>query len=132
VYIPIVRDSVPESLELFDFAEPSLVSGSRDDTSVPSQALYMLNNARVMKLAEATAERLFKKASSESERIDTAFRTVLSRPASSQEAASAAKFLQHFRQTESRGFRRRPVGDLAAWSALVQALFASAEFRYLD
>jgi hypothetical protein len=29
VYLPVVRDRVPESLALFDFADPSLVTGER-------------------------------------------------------------------------------------------------------
>ncbi|MCG8601671.1 MAG: PSD1 and planctomycete cytochrome C domain-containing protein, partial [Verrucomicrobiales bacterium] len=44
VYLPIVRGLVPESLALFDFADPSLLSGKREITTVPSQALYMMNS----------------------------------------------------------------------------------------
>ncbi|MEX2559704.1 MAG: DUF1553 domain-containing protein, partial [Pirellulales bacterium] len=40
VYLPVLRDRLPEVLDLFDFAEPSLVSGDRETTNVPLQALY--------------------------------------------------------------------------------------------
>jgi len=132
VYIPIVRDNVPESLELFDFAEPSLVSGSRDDTSVPAQGLYLLNNTQVMKLADATVGKLGGRNQSEVKRVDAAFRLVLGRPATKAETDSASKFLNRFKQTEARTSRRPGEIDRTAWAALVQALFATAEFRYLD
>ena len=128
VYIPVVRDHVPESLTLFDFAEPSLVTGTREDTSVPAQGLFLLNNPQVLKLSEKTAERLQKEYLSETERIDGAFRMILGRPATAKEAAGAAKFLSQFAESNTKTGRAKANG----WAALAQSLFATAEFRYLD
>ncbi|NBU29271.1 MAG: DUF1553 domain-containing protein, partial [Caulobacteraceae bacterium] len=47
VYLPVLRDHVEEMLDVFDFAEPAFVSGDRDETSVPTQALFMMNSAAV-------------------------------------------------------------------------------------
>jgi hypothetical protein len=132
VYIPIIRDNVPESLELFDFAEPSLVSGTRDDTSVPAQGLFLLNNTQVMKLADATSGKLAGRNQNETERVDAAFRLILNRSATKTERDAATKFLFRFKQTEAKTNRKPAELERAAWAALVQALFASAEFRYLD
>ena len=145
VYLPIVREHVPESLELFDFAEPSLVSGARDDTSVPAQGLYMLNNPKVIGWAEDAAGKL-KKLDSETEKIQAAFKMTLGRMPTTKEELAATNFLAKFKRTESRnvgggpggGFRPGPGGpritdvDKLAWTALMQGLFATAEFRYLD
>ena len=38
VYLPIFRDSLPESLELFDFADPAAANPGRESTNVPSQS----------------------------------------------------------------------------------------------
>ena len=54
----VVRDQLPESLALFDFADPSLVTGERATTSGPSQALYLMNSPFVIRQAEAAADRL--------------------------------------------------------------------------
>jgi hypothetical protein len=132
VYLPMIRGQVAESLELFDFAEPSLVTGAREDTSVPAQGLYLLNNPGVMKLAEKTADRLMRDYLSPTERIDAGFRLAFGRPATRTETAAAERFLERFKATESRGFRRPSDVDRAAWAAFAQALFAAAEFRYLD
>ncbi|MFM7074376.1 MAG: DUF1549 domain-containing protein, partial [Planctomycetota bacterium] len=47
VYLPQLRGLTPKSLEAFDPVDPTLVSGSRDVTTVPSQALFMLNGGFV-------------------------------------------------------------------------------------
>ncbi len=47
MYLPITRNVLPDSLELFDFADNSMVSGTRSTTIVPSQALFWMNNAAV-------------------------------------------------------------------------------------
>lgn len=57
VYLPIPRNAVPESLSVFDFAEPNTVAGSREVTTVPSQALFLLNNEFVGDAARRFAER---------------------------------------------------------------------------
>ena len=37
LYLPIIRDQLPDVLDLFDFAEPSLVTDDRETTNVPVQ-----------------------------------------------------------------------------------------------
>ncbi len=53
VYLPIAREMLPDALAVFDFAEPGFVTGSRETTSVPSQALYLLNSPFIHRRAEA-------------------------------------------------------------------------------
>ncbi len=125
VYLPVVREQVPEVLALFDFAEPSLVAGARESTSVPAQGLYLLNNPQVIRLSEKTAERLAREYLSDSERIDAAFRLAFGRPPSVAEAKAAEGFLAKFAATQKGGQK-------GAWAAFAQALFAAAEFRYVD
>jgi hypothetical protein len=132
VYIPVIRDSVPEVLDLFDFPDASLVSGSRDDTSVPSQALFMLNNPHVIELADATADRLLKKYTSITERIDAGFRLAYGRPPTQRESDAADRFLTRFTQAQTKAGGKGKDTQKAAWSAFAQALFAAAEFRYVD
>ena len=53
VYLPIVRNDLPEALRLFDMADPELVTGRRPVTNVPAQALYLMNSPFVRGCAEA-------------------------------------------------------------------------------
>jgi hypothetical protein len=126
IYLPIVRDFLPSCLEVFDFAEPSLVVAKRDASNVPTQALYMMNNPFVMEQARALAARATGGAL---ERVAFMYRAALCRPPSAQEAARAQQFLR----SESGELRLAPGQEFhpEAFVTLAQALLASAEFRYL-
>ena len=52
VYLPVVRDEEPRSLEVFDFADSSSVIGTRESSNTPNQALYMMNNRFVIQQSE--------------------------------------------------------------------------------
>jgi cytochrome c553 len=127
VYLPVVRDQVLESLALFDFADPSLVTSERATTTSPAQALYFLNSPFVIRQAEALAERVCALKGDDVHRIDRAYRLALARPPTSEERDRALAFLRDF---AARKGATDPVGK--AWPAFCQALLASAEFRYLD
>ena len=124
VYLPVVRDLLPESLSLFDFADPSLPAGERATTSGATQALYLMNSPFVIRQAEAAASRLLTDRTDDVARIELAYRRFLSRPPTSPEVDRARAFLD--------GFSKGDLTGLAAWTAFCQALYASGEFRYLD
>ena len=127
VYLPVIRDRVLESLALFDFADPSLVTGERATTTGPAQALYFLNNPFVVRQADALADRVCAEGGEAAHRVDRAYRLALARAPTVKERDRALAFLRDFaaRATEADASR-------AAWSAFCQALLAGAEFQYLD
>jgi hypothetical protein len=126
VYLPVIRDQVLESLALFDFADPSLVTGERAATTSPAQALYFMNGPLVIRQAEALAERVRAIEGDDARRVERAYRLALARPPSTGECDRALTFLREFAARARGGDPPRE-----AWSALCQALFATAEFRYL-
>ena len=131
VYLPVVRDQLPESLSLFDFADPSLVTAARATTSGPTQALYLMNSPFIIRQAEAAANRLRAIEGDDDARIKSAYLRFLSRLPTEPEKARAREFLARF--VTGNAASDQGEGRLAAaWTALCQALFASAEFRYLD
>ena len=58
VYLPIVRDEEPRSLEVFDFADSNAVIGTRESSNTANQALYMMNNRFVIQQSESFARRV--------------------------------------------------------------------------
>jgi hypothetical protein len=126
VYLPVVRDGMLESLALFDFADPSLVTGKRTTTTGPAQALYFMNGTFVARQAEALAERVRAFDGDDALSVVRAYRLALSRPPTAGEQGRALVFLREFATLAGATDPAR-----AAWSAFCQALFASAEFRYL-
>lgn len=132
VYLPIVRDLVPDILGLFDFAEPSLVVASRDVTTVPSQALFMMNSPFVSIQSEQMAKHLLElKDLDSAHRISLAYLRILSRPPNESEQTRAEDYLQQRAKGWPVTEGPTMVGTEAAWATLCQALFACAEFRYL-
>lgn len=131
VYLPVVRDAVVDSLEVFDFAEPSLVVAARDDTNVPAQALYLMNSPFVMEQSRALARRLIgSKMADDRSRILFAHRLVLGRSPTATEIERSLAFIN--RETATTDTRTgEAAGRETAWTLFAQGLFATAEFRYL-
>lgn len=129
IYLPVVRDHLPDVLELFDFAEPTLVTGHRDVTNVPLQALYLMNGPWVQQRAAALAKRVLQEKSNQETSVDRAFELCLNREPEKAEKELANAFFQVARgsiegETESE--------ELQLLTLFCQSLLASAEFRYVD
>jgi hypothetical protein len=157
VYVPVIRNFLPEMFETFDYPEPSETKGVRDVTTVPTQALFLMNSRFVIEQARAAAAKLISgPAATPQERVTRAYRETLGRAPTAAEMNRAMIFV-HASQEEAppvdpgklgmslaeqrRAARRasRNAGDAplpevspetSAWEHLYQALFASAEFRY--
>jgi hypothetical protein len=130
VYLPIVRDKLPEVLTLFDGADPSLIVTDRPTTTVPSQGLFLLNNAFVIRAADMAADQLLKSNGTDSERIRKAFVRFFGRPPTAKELAGAEAFLKRYQARLTKDRVSAPQPERESWSAFCQALFASAEFQY--
>jgi hypothetical protein len=130
IYLPIVRDNLPEALALFDAPDPSLIVADRPTTTVPAQGLFLLNNPFVIRSAEAAADKLMKSTTTETERIRQAYLTFYGRPPSEKELASAEKFLKAYTAQLAKDRVPEIRRERETWSAFTQALFASAEFQY--
>jgi hypothetical protein len=132
VYLPIIRDQVPEVLSLFDFANPGLVTGDRDNTNVPSQSLYLLNNPQVQALSDAFARRVYESGKDLNTRIANAYLLAYGRPATAKEQQATHGFFSNYAISADKAKQNGPDISMYAWSAFCQALMASAEFRYLN
>ncbi|MCX7665976.1 MAG: DUF1553 domain-containing protein [Gemmataceae bacterium] len=120
IYLPMFRNALPDTLEVFDLADPSMVTGKRNVTTVAQQALYLMNHPFPLQQAQATAEKLLvENYPNEDARIIAAYRLILGRLPNEKERGLAQKFLQ--------GKEAKP-----AWTSLVHVLFATPDFRYVN
>jgi hypothetical protein len=133
VYLPIIRDLVPDSLDLFDFADPSLMTGKRDVTTVPSQALYLMNSDFVIENSEAMARYLIDDLKLKGEKLGyTAFYLAYSRPPTSEESRKTVAYFERFLKTARDGGIADQQARYLALSTFCQSLLSSAEFRYIN
>jgi hypothetical protein len=130
IYLPIVRDNLPEALALFDAPDPSLIAADRPTTTVPAQGLFLLNNPFVIRSSEAAADKLLASTTTDTERIREAYLSFYGRPPTEKELQNAEKFIKAYGDQLAKD--RVPVGrrERETWAAFCQALFASAEFQY--
>ncbi|MDD9867558.1 MAG: DUF1553 domain-containing protein, partial [Verrucomicrobiales bacterium] len=122
VYLPIMRNSLPEMMRIFDAAEPSLIVGKRNETTVPTQALYLMNSPFVSNQAVAMARRIMNRTEQPAEGIRLAYELAFARAATDDEVSKAQNFLSEVSEEKD---------TPGQWAVFCQALIASAEFRYI-
>jgi hypothetical protein len=127
VYLMTQRIQRHPFLALFDGPDTNASTPRREISTVPTQALYFLNDPFFHARSESLAKRLL--ALPEGERIAAAHQTCFQRPPTEAERRSAPGFLASYRAQ----LRTAPEkAELAAWSAYLRTLLGSNEFLYLD
>ncbi len=133
VYLPIVRNMLPDVLSLFDAADPNGVTAVRNETTVASQGLFLLNHPFVREQSRAFAERLLAGPElSDEERIDLAHRHAYGREASPVEREETRAFLMAFVRSTALEGKADAERRLAAWQAFCQSLLCGNEFLYVE
>lgn len=130
VYLMVQRIKRHPFLALFDGADPNSSTAERRITTVPTQALYFLNDPFVHAKSVKLAERLQAARPTERGQVELASQLAFGRPATHAEQAEAAEFLAAGRsELQSAG-----VDDphRAALAAYVRTLFGSNEFLHCD
>src|SRR5262249_50465511 len=102
-----------------------------NDTTVASQALFMLNSPFVREQAGCLARLLLADAGrSPQDRLQQAYLRTLGRPPTAEEVRDALDFLERY-AARAAGLPGAG-GQTAAWQSYCQMLFCSNEFLYVD
>ena len=97
VYIYRKRSLPMPLLEAFDLPNQNLTCGARNVTTVPTQALTLMNNEFILNQAELFARRLAEGAPNDKARqIDLAYQIALSRAPRAEERSVSLKFLNQY------------------------------------
>jgi hypothetical protein len=102
-------------LDAFDCPDPSTTSPRRAVTTTPLQALAMLNNAHVLRMAKSFAERLRREAGDISGQVRRAYELAYGRLPDEQELSLAERVVRKH-----------------GLAVLTRAIFNSNEFLYID
>jgi len=123
VYTPVFRNRLLDLFEVFDFPDPNIVVGRRNLSTVPTQALYLLNSPFAMAQSRHVAQNLMKLPGiTDAERIDLPYRKALGRLPTERARQLALAYL-----TDAVLDQR-----LAEWERFCQTLFASLDFRHVN
>jgi hypothetical protein len=114
VYGLIDRAQLPVALRAFDFANPEQHTPQRYLTTVPQQALFMMNDPFMAEQARTlAARREVVGERSPSSRIQAIYRLVFGRAATADELSLALRFIEE--QTEGLAPNRSPLSQPAQW-----------------
>ena len=125
IYLSVRRNFLIPLLLAFDYPVPVTTQGRRSVSSVPSQALTLLNNPFVVAEAQEWAKHTLAEPGSPDRRIDRMYETAFGRPPKPSERDAARAFLTA--QAQEYG----TPDDLRAWSDLCHVLFNVKEFIFL-
>ena len=123
VYGFIDRQNLPGMYRTFDFASPDTHSPQRYVTTVPQQALFLMNSPFVLEQARALVARPDVQARTDpAERIGHLYRLLFGRPATPDEVAAARGFLASAADQ----------AGLTPWEKYAQVLLLTNEFAFVD
>jgi len=120
VYVMQKRNRALPFLALFDGPDPNASTAIRDETNVPTQALWFLNNPFALACSRSVGAAVA--AVPAENRITHLWRTVLGRRPTLGERIFAQKHCD-----SSTG-----ISETERWASLARVLFASNEFLYVD
>jgi hypothetical protein len=122
IYIPSLRDNKIEVLDIFDRPDNSLLNAERSVTTVSTQALFLMNNPKIISLAQEEAKVLIEQNKKMGKTIPSIlyrnnvnkiFLKFLGRPPTEQESKKSTEFIKQD-------------SDLAK---LIQIIICTGEFR---
>lgn len=130
LYTYVDRENLDDAFRVFDFPSPDISAPHRVQTTVPQQALFLLNSPFILKQARALAEGFLRgrpanEETFSSDRISALFVHCLQRLPEAEERAAMQAYLQdRANELES--------DAISPWAELIQTLFLSNEFQFID
>jgi hypothetical protein len=119
-YLMVQRQRRHPFLSLFDGADPNATTAARQTTTVPTQALYFINDTFFHAQADALARKLVSQPNDDA-RITEVWRILFQRRPTATETQRTKSFLASY-----------PADNADKWTAQVRVLMASNEFLHID
>ncbi len=141
VYLPRYREAHENDLmKVFDVAHPALVTGHRDTTNVPTQALYLMNSPLVVDQSRLIAAAVLTAASDDQARLAEAYRRILGRAPTESEASGDLQLVRGVIESLAAAEVPSPSSkkqaawspEVRAWCCLCQTLLTCNEFLFVD
>jgi hypothetical protein len=129
VYLMTQRLKRHPFLTLFDGADANASTPDRYTTTVPTQALFFLNDPFVHARSASFAARLMQLADDRS-RLQRAFELLFARPPTEEDHHSATRFFNEY--SADLASEPEPDRSTIAWAAWLRVLISSNEFIYVD
>jgi hypothetical protein len=131
VYGFIDRQNLPGMYRTFDFASPDTHAPQRFTTTVPQQALFLMNSPFALQQAKSLAARPDVAEPSQPElRIDALYRLLYGRAPQPDEVELGVRFIDAAGRERQRP--EQPATTLTPWEQYAQVLLLANEFAFMD
>ncbi len=130
VYVMQKRNRRTRFFALFDGADPNASTPVRDVTTVPTQALFFMNDGFVTRTAATIAQKAMKQEGTDADRLNWLTRSIFGRAATEAELQDLAELQQSERAEETAGSELK--ANASVWSAMTRIMLSSNEFLYVD
>jgi len=107
---------------LFDGPDTNTTTDVRGSSTVPSQALWLMNNAFMREQARGLAQRL-SELKDDRARVALAYELCFGRPPASDEIDMTLAYVTRF---------RHELSEVEAWASVAKVLLSANEFVYVD
>jgi len=149
IYLSINRAALADMFSVFDYVDPASHIEQRPVTTVPSQALFLLNSDLVTNSSEWLGQKLAERSKEDRQAIGVAYLTILGRMPTDVELERSVTLLQQSADAtheEIAGQNSVANGEIAAspteeqraqlrsraFATLVRSLMASREFSWIE
>jgi hypothetical protein len=132
VYLMTQRLVKHPYLAIFDGPDTNLSTEARPSSTVPLQALYLMNNPFVQDQAAGLARRLIAASSDPARRIEMAYRLAWSRPPTPDDRRRAQDFLRTAHTVLAGSGDSAASREREAWTSVAKVMLTANEFLYID
>ncbi|MCI0457527.1 MAG: DUF1553 domain-containing protein [Gemmataceae bacterium] len=132
VYLMTQRLQRHPFLALFDGPDTNTTTEKRSTSTVPLQALYLMNNPEARAEAERFAQRLIDAAADPRARIELAHQLAYARPPRPEETEKALRYVERCAEELARAGVMPPQREAEAWLSYARVILCSNEFVYVD
>ncbi len=119
-------------LAIFDGPDTNTSTDVRARSTVPIQALFLMNNPFVQERSAALARRLLRENVGVPDRLALAWELAWGRPATAREAERAGRYLVDCTWAVLGSGTSANQAELEAWTSLARILLTANEFLYID
>jgi hypothetical protein len=131
LYLPVMRTGFTGEDRIrnyFDFVNPALIAGQRNQTVVPTQSLFLMNNVAYRKRAKLIIDQLFAESKTREERLEQLWLRIVCRPTSPSERQDAIAFLEETQTLHTSDNMKN--SETIAWQELCHSLLSSNHFVF--
>ncbi len=133
VYLCMLRHAPPPELAAFNLPDGVGVVGAREDSTLPTQSLFLLNSRFIVENSVALATGVLElHQRNDSSSVRAIFRRILQRNPSESEVRRSLEHVKSIASSLEGSVTDSQRRRIQSWASLCQALFATNEFRYID